>query len=214
VERAGAHHLFHTGGTASYVYLRDPQHAAAVAREMARLPNVAGAYYQVRRQGKYLYLPAAGMKLPSALDAAYRYLLSTFAGPTAPDVAAPYHENTIGRSVKFAYGHHGGLNWGVQHVPLVLAGPGVRSGAQSHFPARMVDIGATMQRLMGVPQKVDGTVLADALTSPGRGEPVVQRQLASVLLRYQNALLARYRSDNAEDRREHLRSLPSLPPKP
>ena len=129
VERAGARYLFHTGGTAKYIYLRDQfrSRARAVAREMLRLEGVTAAY--VRGSGEYepIHNP-----VDAALDEANRTLANTFRGPSAPDVVVAYRENTIGTVIPHAYGNHGGLSWGVQHVPLYL----FRSGRapRSHIP--------------------------------------------------------------------------------
>ena len=60
--------------------------------------------------------------MPPKLDRAYRYLLSTIAGPEAPDVAAPFREDTIGQQLNHVYGHHGGMNWGTKGTSAALLG--------------------------------------------------------------------------------------------
>lgn len=210
VQGAGGQYLFHTGGTAADIYLHNYWHARAVATDMLRLPNVAAAYYQMRPHGHYEYVPVPGMQIDPALDAAYQYLLSTFVGPTAPDVVAPFRENTIGARLTTAHGDHGGLNWGAQHVPLILSGPGVRSRTVSHYPARLVDVAPTVLRILGVPAgPMDGTVLADALTGATAAEVAAQTALAAPLTGYQDALIAQSEADIAEDVRTKV-----LPPPP
>lgn len=215
VLQAGGQYLFHTGGTAADVYLHNWWHARAVAEEMLRVPNVGAAYYQVDRKGQYEYLPAPGLNIDPALDDAYQYLLSTFSGSRAPDVVAPFRENTVGELVKSAHGDHGGLNWGAQHVPLVLSGPGVASGITSHFPARLMDVAPTVLRIMGLPPAaMDGKVLADAITSATGGEVADQQALAAPLTAHQDALMSAATSNIAEDLKEGLHPPPSLPLRP
>ena len=95
VERAGAQYLFHTGGTAKYIYLQDRFHSKreAVARQMTRVPAIVGAYFRDPSGG----YQAAGPAIDKKLDAANRYLLTTFDGPTAPDVVAPIARTLLGR---------------------------------------------------------------------------------------------------------------------
>lgn len=201
VKQNGGQYLFHTGGTAADIYLNNWWHARAVAGGMAKVPNVAAAYYQTHHKGQYEYVPAPGQTLPADLDAAYQYLLSTFAGPTAPDIVAPYRENTIGGAFNSAHGDHGGLNWGAQHIPLVFAGPGVRSGFRSQAPARLMDIAPTVLRLLGLPVgRMDGTVLADALQDAAANDVAAQTRTDSVLTPYQNALITQTTDDVAEDK--------------
>lgn len=213
VRQSSATEMFHTGGTASYIYLRDPRRSRRVAAGMAGVPGVVASYYQVRRGKKYSYVPAPGVSISANLDAAYRYLLSTVAGPTAPDVAAPFREDTIGQVRSYAYGHHGDLNWGVQHIPLVLEGPGIRVGKASGAPARLVDIAATMAHELNLPLPGrDGIVLSDALTVPTQAEITGQARLSRSLTAYQNALIAGFTQQVAKDRRQNLHP-PALAPR-
>ncbi|GAC1400264.1 MAG: hypothetical protein NVSMB52_13870 [Chloroflexota bacterium] len=215
VRHVGGQYLFHTGGTAADVYLRNPWHSRAVAAEMMRVPNVAGSYYQVGHKGRYEYVPAPGMKISPSLDAAYQYLLATFSGPTAPDVVAPFRENTIGGLYKNAHGDHGGVNWGAQHIPLVLSGPGVQSGRLSHFPARLMDIAPTVLRLLGLPTApMDGVVLGDALLSPTATDMTVQSDMAPSLTAYQDALMEQSTANIAEDKKDRVLPPPSAPLRP
>jgi arylsulfatase A-like enzyme len=215
VAQAGGKYHFHTGGTAADIYLHNYWHARAVAMEMLKLPGVAAAYYQTRPKGRNEYVPAPGMSIDPSLDAAYRYLLDTIVGPTAPDVVAPFRENTIGTASTNAHGDHGGLNWGAQHVPLVFSGPGVTAGVVSEAPARLVDVAPTIVRLMGLPPApMDGTVLADAVTAADAQEVATQASLSGTLTAYQDALIAQSLTNIAEDQRTRLNPPPPLPARP
>jgi len=215
VKSAGGQYLFHTGGTAADIYLQNYWHGRAVAAQMARVPGVVSAYYQVDRHGQYDYLPAPGLAIDPSLDAAYQYLLSTFAGPTAPDVVAPFRENTIGGAYPTAHGDHGGLSWGAQHVPLVMAGPGIQRAALSHFPARLVDVAPTVLRMLGVPSApMDGIVLADALISPTTAEVASQSSLSGVLTTHQDSLIAQSMANMAEDQSTGVVATPPPTPQP
>jgi len=214
VARGGGNHWFHLGGTASFIYLHDPPKAWSVAESVLQMPAVVAAYHHVRSRDGDEFHPVSNRIDPN-LDAAYRYLLRTFAGPEGPDVAAPFREQTIGRTASHAYGHHGGLNWGVQHVPLILSGPGIHQGKRSDFPARLIDVAPTVLRALGLPQhKADGLVLADSLGSGTAREVGAQRAIMGELTRYQDALIARSLADVEEDRRKGVRPPPSLPPNP
>jgi arylsulfatase A-like enzyme len=156
------------------------------------------------------------MKIDPALDAAYLYLLNTFAGPIAPDVVAPFRENTIGSHVNHAHGDHGGLNWGAQHIPLILSGPGVPPNRVSSFPARLMDVAPTVLRLLGLAPapNMDGIVLADALVAPTAGDVDNQTTLAGALTAYQTAIIVQSLNNIAEDQQAHALPPPSLPQRP
>jgi hypothetical protein len=147
------------------------------------------------------------MKIDPGLDKAYRFLLSTFAGPTAPDVVTPFRENTIGTKIGSAHGDHGGLNWGAQHIKLVMSGPGVRRGVVSHYPARLIDIAPTALHVLGLtpPASMDGTILADALLSPEKRDQAKQSALAPTLAAYQDALMQQSSDNMAEDVAKQIR---------
>lgn len=215
VRGAGGNYMFHTGGTAADIYIQNYWHARAVSAGMLRVPGVDASYYRMQSHGRSTYLPAPGQAIDPKLDAAYRYLLSTFVGPTAPDVVAAYRENTIGTASTTARGDHGGLNWGAQHIPLVLAGPGIQPGARSSYPARLVDVAPTVLRLLGVPfPRTDGLVLADALATPSAAEIAAQDALGPTLTAYQDALITRATDNLAEDATLGLRPPPSAAIRP
>jgi len=154
--------------TAGSIWLRDPSRAAAVASAMEaqHFPHVEGALYRSSLDGPFVPEAQTALRLSHPLLQAYLDLADTEAGPTGPQVVLPYDEATTGLSLKGRkrLGSHGGFSWGVQHIPLVLTGPGVRHGV-SHFPAELVDVAPTIERLLGltVPGGVDGVILADGL---------------------------------------------------
>ncbi|HZU12449.1 MAG TPA: alkaline phosphatase family protein [Chloroflexota bacterium] len=206
VYKAGGEYIFHTGGTAADIYIANGWHARAVAEAQLQIPGIAAAYYKVGHPGSYEYVPAPGQRIDVNLDAAYRYFLDTFVGPDSPNVVAAFRENTIGRSETVAYGDHGGMNWGAQHVPLVMAGPGIKAGLTSNFPARLMDIAPTILRLMSIaPARMDGTVLADAVVDATAAEVVAQNTLLTPLTGYQNALITQSIDNIEEDHKKgHL----------
>jgi arylsulfatase A-like enzyme len=213
IKRAGAASIFHTGGTAQYVYLQ-PQsrsRAAAVARELTRIPGVTGGYFRTA-SGAY---EAISSHPDPALDAAYRYLISTFSGGRAPDVVAPFRENAMGTVRSHAYGNHGGLSWGVQTIPLILAGPGVRAGKRSQAAARLIDVAPTILKAMGLPPSdMDGIPLADALVDPPAGAVHAQMTIDAELRLHRDALHDRAERDLWQDRQARLAPPPSSPPVP
>jgi Type I phosphodiesterase / nucleotide pyrophosphatase len=212
VGSAGGKYYFHTGYTAAYIYLRNPSRAAKIAAAFAHMPAGKGAYYQVKSHGKYEYVSARGVKLDKHVDAVHKHLLGTFSGPTAPDVVVPYRENTMDFAQHHRHGDHGGLSWGAQHVPLIMAGPGVRGGAVSHFPARLMDVAPTALRLMGLtPKGMDGIVLADALSSASAQEVAAQVSVEPSISGLQQALQGQSQEDARDDYKAHIGPPPPLP---
>ncbi|HLJ66856.1 MAG TPA: alkaline phosphatase family protein [Chloroflexota bacterium] len=162
------------------IWLKDPQRAGAVASSIEKdgFPGVEGALYKVPSGNGYKFVatPATAAALPRALLRAYLDLADTEASVNGADILLPYKEDTTGlQAGKKFHGMHGGFSWGSQHIMLTLAGPGIRHGV-SHFPARLVDIAPTIERLLSlpIPSGVDGVVLADALSRATAGDRAVQ----------------------------------------
>ncbi|GAC1519952.1 MAG: hypothetical protein NVS2B16_26700 [Chloroflexota bacterium] len=199
VRDGGGDYLFHTGGNSAYIWLRNPGAASQVAQHLVdTLHHVPFAHVMSIVAGKYTYhpVPRTGTTIDLALEAANQYLLGTFAGPLAPDIALTFEESTITRIYSTTHGEHGGATWGAQQVPMVIAGPGVKRGVHSEFPARLMDVAPTVLALLGIePTNMDGVVLADALARPTAAQQRAQDILASPLLHHQNAIIARSRAD-------------------
>jgi arylsulfatase A-like enzyme len=186
---------FHTAG---YLWLRDRARAGQVASKVIALhnPSIRAVYY--REPGTYSYLLAPGTQVLPALDRAYQFLLSTLAGPNAPQVAIFLHEDASihGREQIGWRGDHGGPSWYAQRIPLVFAGPGVRHSVSSTFPATIYDIAPTVLSLLGVPPTgMDGIVLNDALANPDDRSGTVQSQQAAKLTPIVQALIDQTRRD-------------------
>jgi arylsulfatase A-like enzyme len=184
--------LLTTGG---YVYLRNGSDAPKVASNLAALhfPGVEGALYKVPSGTGYVCKaePGTARSLGPAVTQAYIDLCNTMASPSSAEVVLPYAEDSMGLTVDGSkhWGNHGGFSWRVQHIPLVISGPGVRHGV-SAFPAQLVDIAPTIERLMDlpIPSAVDGVVLADALKSPQTGDKTAQTAVGGARARDATAL--------------------------
>lgn len=197
------------GGSSAEFWVEDIEKIEAAARAIAGLglPGVSGVYRKVREGAGFAYLHVeSGSPIPRDLDEAYRYLLSTFAGAHGPEICIPYHENTINQgdqptdpTLPFRYrGSHGGASWSVQHIPLVISGPGVRRGLVTDHPARLVDVAPTVLALLGARSAgMDGTVLGDAMESPPAGSLDLLQAVARRLRPLQEALIAASVRDRA-----------------
>lgn len=167
-------------GKAPYAFLTNPGQSQKLADAIAKkhIPGIVAVYYKLDLRDGPTYLPAPtiqeGLSIP--LDAAYRYLLSTISGPTAPDVVITTAEDSqFGSGDPNTRGSHGWITWGDQHIPLILSGPDVKTDMVSNAPARLVDILPTIARLMDLPgADWDGLVLADALRSPSEADQSAQ----------------------------------------
>ena len=118
------------------------------------------------------------------MEAANQYLLRSFNGPDAPDIAVFFTEDTASLPGGEAHwkGDHGGADWQSQHLPLVISGAGVRSGHVSIHPARLEDIAPTVLTLMGVrPSGMDGIPLSDSMVAPSRNAVAAERAQGSSL---------------------------------
>jgi predicted AlkP superfamily pyrophosphatase or phosphodiesterase len=169
--------------TAAAIGLTDDSKAEAVARNVFQLGGKAvdATYYKVLAHGQWQYrLASIQPGRPAALQHAYAKLASTMASDAGPDVFVIFAPNVSTRRT-VAYGYvwkagHLGPQWGDQHIPLILSGPGVKPGVSSTYPARLVDIAPTLEHLLGARTgPVDGIVLDDALTQPSSAGARAQR---------------------------------------
>jgi arylsulfatase A-like enzyme len=197
--REAGDYLFHTGGNCAFIWVKDPSTAGRVAQHLVdTMPHCPFAHYQTIESGVYRYhgVTPKGTTMNADQETAMQYLLGTFSGPLAPDVTLSFAENTITRIYAYPHGEHGGATWGAQQIPLVIAGPGAKRGAQSQFPARLMDVAPTILSLLGIqPGRMDGVTLADALPAPTAAQLHAQDALAPALTRYQQTIIAASQAD-------------------
>jgi arylsulfatase A-like enzyme len=173
VSRAGTSVVSDTYTSAAYLWLKDESRATSVAQNLGKLnnPYIQSVYARVRTAKGYVYTRVANSRVfrTGGVEAANQYLLNSFNGPNAPDVVALFAEG-VGCEPGGQAGwkaDHGGTSWQAQQLPLILSGPGIRSGHVSTFPARLIDIAPTLLQVMGASHKgMQGIPLADALWSP------------------------------------------------
>jgi len=184
-------------GAASRVeyYMKEPLNALEAAEKIAQL-NVEGieaVYYKTKdNQGKYIYqsAPHSLNQMKPDLEATFRYLTSTYASPQGADlVLFPSDYWSTKEATEYFKGDHGTATWENQHIPLIFCGPGIKKGAISESPARLVDFAPTILVAMGFePERMDGIVLADALENPTNEQITSQQKSNSFLFPLQNSL--------------------------
>jgi hypothetical protein len=183
VDNAGATKVALVADTAIALDITPASRAQAVARNIAALDGgglVDATYYKVQTGSGWVYRQAyARPYLSAPVRRAYQLLANTVAAPAGPDVLGVYAprvatgDHPVGRYHWLA--SHLGPQWEDQHIPFIIAGPGVRHGVTSTYPARLVDIAPTVERLLRARHTVtDGVVLADALRYPTKSERAVQ----------------------------------------
>ena len=89
-------------------------------------------------------------------------------------------------------GGHGHLDWGERPVPFVVWGRGAVPGTVSHEPRSVLELAATIARLLGVPQPeaARGRALVP-VGDPRVGEPPTGRCLAIVVARDEEPVVGR-----------------------
>jgi len=197
------------------MWLQNPNQAKLVAARIVQsVPaHVEAVFYRSNPSDNYEYLQASPNTwlAGSAVATALKHLVDTTAGRNGPDVWVLYRENytVVPRNVAGTWkGTHGGATWKVQHIPLILSGPGIRRGVHSLFPARAIDIAPTMERLLGLPSiKRDGVALADSFLDPSKPETNAQRTVTAPLVADVNALVRQSTADEQPQPR-----WPSAPP--
>lgn len=158
------------GGRADY-YLNNPENAWFIAEMISayKIDGIDAVYYKTTNEkGAYVYNPTVTSTeaLSKDLISCFRYLGATYASAKSPDLIIITKENWKFGNSKMV-GDHGQATWDNQHIPLVIAGPGVKSGWTSEGCARLVDIAPTVITLLGLkPDKMDGIVLADIMQRP------------------------------------------------
>jgi hypothetical protein len=172
IRRAGGQGLYVGHGDYCQVWLKNPEAVPRVAAALsqAKIANVAAVYMR-NAGGKYALVSAPSRLAAPSVERAYSDLLGTLNQGESPDIVLVYDENTITMTPTFIKigrkGDHGGATWGAQHIPLFIAGPGIKPRYTSSYPARLVDIAPTVETLLGArPQRQDGIPLADAMVAP------------------------------------------------
>jgi arylsulfatase A-like enzyme len=178
-----------------YLWIRNTEDASVFAEGFARTqaPGIRGVFYKKKApNGAFEYLPCSttARTMARPLLDAYLYLLSTAACPNGPDVVLATEEETLfGQLAPGSHGGHVTMTWDIQHIPMIFAGPGVRAGAVSHAPARLVDLAPTLCRLFGLdPTGMDGVAITDVLTSPTEPDQARAKWVFDEIGRYQDAL--------------------------
>jgi hypothetical protein len=192
--------------TGTYIWLTDQSKAPRVARNIlaAHDPGIQSVYYLTTAagqpapgRGKAQYVRAGGTFVSPGVDAANRYLLATLINGHEPSVVAFCRAGATSSSAQTQWrADHGGAGWQAQHIPLILAGPGIQAGVVAAQPAQLEDVAPTLLTAMGVkPTGMEGTVLTEALQHSGAANQKRRRTEADRLTPIMNALVAQ---DNYE----------------
>jgi hypothetical protein len=199
------------GLTTPFVWLRNSTRSRTVAKSIANMDpsGIDGVFYKELDGKTVSYENASPQAVDQMYVQAWRYLFRTIACTRSPDIFLRLREDTvIGRKFPLNQrGKHYQGTWGAQHIPLIISGPGVRSGIHSDMPARLVDIPPTVLALMGIQAKgMDGIVLADALKNPSPEQTRMQGEIEPRLKEHVNALMDQSQHD--------LKDMPLLPEAP
>lgn len=173
VSQAGTDIVTYAYTSAGYIWVKDSTRIIQAAKNIAALnnPHIQSVYARVRTVKGYVYTRVSSARLlrSAGTEAANQYLVRTFNGPNAPDIAVIFAEG-VGCEPGGQAGwkaDHGGTSWQAQQIPLVISGPGIRPGHVSSYPARLIDIAPTVLQAMGASHKgMQGIPLADALLKP------------------------------------------------
>jgi arylsulfatase A-like enzyme len=199
MEMANARKVYLEADTGASMGIGRLSTARAVASNVARLDGseIDATYYKVFSHGRWSYKPAyESNALTVWMRRAYTTLLNSDASPSGADVFAVYapHVTTGDREANgyHWFGGHLGPGWDEQHIPLIISGPGVKHGVRSSYPARLVDIAPTLERLLGSPRgRTDGLVLEDAMSVRNRTGLAHQLRVGKTLLPLVHALQER-----------------------
>ncbi len=197
---SGAYH------TADFLWLDNSARSNAAAAAIAGLgnPYIQAVYFKEQSATGYDYVRASGAGLFDApgMEAANQLLLDSFEGADSPDVVVMFRDGTAGGYAENKWkGDHGGADWESQHIPLIISGAGVRQGATSAYPARLIDVAPTVLALLGAPwSEMNGTALADALVSPPAGSAIAQAARGPSLSADVRAMSTEARIERAESR--------------
>jgi predicted AlkP superfamily pyrophosphatase or phosphodiesterase len=170
VAKAGTSAPDIAANTADYVWLADSSKAQAVAQNVlsANDPGIQSAYYLTTQKGHPQYVAAGQGTGSPAVEVANQYLLQALLNGHEPQVVIFGNEGASFSDPSYKWkADHGGGSWESQHIPLVLAGPGIKPGQTLTTPAQLEDVAPTVLADMGVtPTGMGGNVLTDALYNP------------------------------------------------
>jgi arylsulfatase A-like enzyme len=186
---AGTKQVFIEADTAATLGITDERKSRSVALNVARLGGKAidATYFATKgRGGPEFHVAYARPGLSARVLHAYDSLVNTEEPDAGGDVIVIYAPHvTTGKRAAHGYqwlAGHLGPQWDEQHIPLIIAGAGVRHGVISSFPARLVDVAPTVERMLGVKLgRADGHVLADALQDPTPRERTEQTRAGAQL---------------------------------
>lgn len=154
----------------AYIWLHNPSKARAVANNLVHThtSGIQSVYYLVHTKTGMHYVRAPGAPIGAALEHANQYLLDTLMNGHEPNVIVICQADTTTSSSATRWkADHGGPTWPSEHIPLIIAGPGVNVGRVVSSPARLIDVAPTVLTAMGVqPRGMEGSVLAEALGNP------------------------------------------------
>jgi hypothetical protein len=209
INQQGAQVVVPTDGNAyrPVLWIDPPEKAAVVANAIARanLDGILGVYYRQTVAGETRYVGAPGTTAAgdAQLDAVYAWLLATTACVQGPDVVLVTRENTM--IAPFDYTQtmatgHSELTWGAQHVPLIIAGPGVAAGVSRDTPAMLADFAPTIAAALHLPfDQYEGLPLVDAFSD--QADPADAARLAArtaSLSAIQDRLIAQCEADGSQ----------------
>jgi hypothetical protein len=187
-----------TYSTGAYAWLADPSLARSVAENVVaeKDPGVESVYYRDPHNLGGGYELAGGMHMTREEDAAHRFLLQTLLDGHEPSVVAfgRYGQTFMSPTTNWR-GDHGGAGWSSQHIPLILAGPGIRRTTIAS-PAQLEDVAPTVLADMGVaPTGMEGRILTDALSHPSLSAVTARREEAAQIAPVVQALIQQERAE-------------------
>ncbi|HEX8918826.1 MAG TPA: alkaline phosphatase family protein [Chloroflexota bacterium] len=188
--------------SADYVWLADRSKAETVAAAIANThnPGISSVFYLTQSGDQVEYLPVSSQGLSAAMKTADTYLLNALLNGHQPSVVVFGREGaTFSDPTSGWKADHGGDTWESQHVPLILAGPGIRPGIVSQKAVQLEDVAPTVLTDMGVkPSGMDGRAIAEALVQPSLVNMWERAAEAAYLQPVADALLTQSRNDLAQ----------------
>jgi arylsulfatase A-like enzyme len=188
--------------SADYIWLADPTRAQTVAQNVmaAKEPGIQMAYYLTTVNGAPGYVPATPGVLTTREERANQYLLGALLNGHEPAVVVFGQEGASFSDPASKWkADHGGNSWKSQHVPLVLAGPGIVRGKVTGQPAQLEDIAPTVLSDMGVrPAGMEGHVLSVALDHAPTGRVQARKTEVRRIAQVVRSLAAQSRAGGSD----------------